>query len=98
MIFGLDRYFAYPSVLIAVLSVPVVLFWFAFLVARRRKALLKITSEVASPFTQRLQMYLAGVGFALILCAAARPRWGVTSETVSVTDRNVVVAVDVSHF
>lgn len=97
MIFGLDRYFAYPSVLIAVLSVPVVLFWFAFLVARRRKALLKITPDVASSFTQRLQMYLTGVGFALILCAAARPRWGITSETVSVTDRNVVVAVDVSR-
>ena len=75
MIFGLDRYFAYPSVLIAVLSVPVVLFWFAFLVARRRKALLKITPDVASSFTQRLQMYLTGVGFALILCAAARPEF-----------------------
>lgn len=97
MFFGLDRYFAYPSVLAVILFVPVVLFWFAFLIARRRKALLKITSNVPSSLSQRLQMFFMGVGFALILCAAARPRWGVISEQVFTTDRNVVVAIDVSR-
>jgi Ca-activated chloride channel family protein len=42
-------------------------------------------------------MFFMGVGFALILCAAARPRWGVISEQVFTTDRNVVVAIDVSR-
>lgn len=97
MLFDLDKYFAYPYALLAVLLVPAVLFFCAFLTARRRKALLKITTAVPNPLSQRLQLPLTGIGLCLVLLAAARPRWGKSTELMPATNRNIVVAIDVSR-
>lgn len=97
MLFDLDKYFAYPYVLLAVLLVPFILFFCAFLIARRRKALLKLSTSVPDSFSQRLQLPLIGLGLCLILFAAARPRWGKSTELIPATNRNIVVAIDVSR-
>lgn len=97
MLFDLDKYFAYPHVLLAAALIPFVLFFCAFLIARRRKALLKITTRVSEPFLRRLQLPLAGIGLCLLLIAAARPRWGRSTELMPAANRNIVVAIDVSR-
>lgn len=97
MLFDLDKYFAYPYVLLVVLLVPFILFFCAFLIARRRKALLKLSTSVPDSFSQRLQLPLIGLGLCLILFAAARPRWGKSTELIPATNRNIVVAIDVSR-
>lgn len=97
MLFDLDKYFAYPYVLSAVLLVPVILFFCAFLIARRQKALLKLTANVPNSFLQRIQLPLMGIGLCLALFAAARPRWGKSTEKIPATNRNIVVAIDVSR-
>lgn len=97
MLFDLDKYFAYPYVLLAVLLVPFILFFCEFLIARRRKALLKLSTSVPGSFSQRLQLPLIGLGLCLILFAAARPRWGKSTELIPATNRNIVVAIDVSR-
>ncbi|MBO7721226.1 MAG: VWA domain-containing protein [Kiritimatiellae bacterium] len=89
--------FAYPALLIVVAVVPVAgLFW-AFLRARREKALSRITLSVPKSSVSGLQMWLVVFGLALSLFAAARPQWGRTSEKIAERSRNVVVAIDVSR-
>ena len=93
----LSQYFAAPEFLLASLLVPFALFWSAFLIARRRKALLKIAPPAPIRFSERLQLPLIGIGVFLLLVSAARPRWGKSTEVVRATNRNIVVAVDVSR-
>ena len=93
----LSQYFAAPEFLLASLLVPFALFWSAFLIARRRKALLKIAPRAPIRFSERLQLPLIGIGVFLLLVSAARPRWGKSTEVVRATNRNIVVAVDVSR-
>ena len=89
--------FANPIFLILAAIVPVAgLFW-AFLRARREKALTRITLNVPKSSSGGLQMTLVVAGLALALFAAARPQWGRTTEKVVERSRNVVVAIDVSR-
>ena len=89
--------FANPIFLILAAIVPVVgLFW-AFLRARREKALTRITLNVPKSSAGGLQMTLVVAGLALALFAAARPQWGRTTEKIVERSRNVVVAIDVSR-
>ena len=89
--------FANPMFLILAAIVPVAgLFW-AFLRARREKALARITLNVPKSSSGGLQMALVVAGLALALFAAARPQWGRTTEKVVERSRNVVVAIDVSR-
>ena len=89
--------FAKPIFLILAAIVPVAgLFW-AFLRARREKALARITLNVPKSSAGGLQMALVVAGLALALFAAARPQWGRTTEKVVERSRNVVVAIDVSR-
>ena len=89
--------FANPIFLILTAIVPVVgLFW-AFLRARREKALTRITLNVPKSSAGGLQMTLVVAGLALALFAAARPQWGRTTEKIVERSRNVVVAIDVSR-
>ena len=89
--------FANPIFLILTAVVPVAgLFW-AFLRARREKALARITLNVPKSSAGGLQMALVVAGLALALFAAARPQWGRTTEKVVERSRNVVVAIDVSR-
>ena len=93
----LGQYFAGPEFLAAALCVPVALFWCAFLIERRRKALFRIAPPRPASIQERLQLPLVGMGVFLLLVAAARPRWGKSTEVIPVTNRNIVVAVDVSR-
>ena len=89
--------FANPIFLILTAVVPVAgLFW-AFLRARREKALTRITLSVPKSSSGGLQMGLVVAGLALSLFAAARPQWGRTTEKTVERSRNVVVAIDVSQ-
>lgn len=97
MLWGLDKYFLYPYALFAILLVPALLFVCEFLAARRRKAVRRFMTDAPNPLLRRFQLPLTGLGLILVLLAAARPRWGKISERVPVTDRNVVVALDVSR-
>lgn len=89
--------FAYPVMLIFTTLVPIVGLWWAFLKARREKALTRITFNVPKTSTAGLQMWLVIIGLALTLFAAARPQWGRTMEKTAERSRNVVVAIDVSR-
>lgn len=96
--------FANPFFLILVGIVPFAgLFW-AFLRAKREKALARfIAPSLRSRLMPKgadlwgLQAAFVLSGLALSLFAAARPQWGRTSEVYSSHSRNVVVAVDVSR-
>ena len=89
--------FVNPIFLILTAIVPVAgLFW-AFLRARREKALSRITLSVPRVPAAGLQMGLILIGLALVLFAAARPQWGKTMERTVERSRNVVVAIDVSR-
>ncbi len=96
--------FASQAFLILVAIVPLAgLFW-AFLRARREKALARL---VAPSLRARLmpkganlwglQAFLILSGLLLCLIAAARPQWGKTTERYVERSRNVVVAIDVSR-
>ena len=96
--------FANPTFLVLVAIVPLAgLFW-AFLRARREKAL---DGLVAPSLRGRLmppganlwglQAWLVLSGLFLCLLAAARPQWGKTTERTVARSRNVVVAIDVSR-
>ena len=89
--------FANPAFLVLTAAVPVAGLWWAFLRARREKALSKITLRVPKAPASGLQFALVLAGLALVLFAASRPRWGRTTERVAARSRNVVVAVDVSR-
>lgn len=89
--------FVTPMFLALAAAVPVLgLFW-AFLRARREKALAKLTLSVPRSPAAGLQMGLVLSGLGLTLLAAARPQWGKTTERTVERSRNVVVAIDVSR-
>lgn len=89
--------FANPIFLILAAIVPIVGLWWAYLRARREKALRKITLVVPKSSASGLQMGFVIAGLALSLFAAARPQWGRVTERVVERSRNVVVAIDVSR-
>lgn len=89
--------FVNPFFLVLVALVPFVGLWWAFLRARREKALAKITLSVPKSASAGLQMTLVLAGLALVLFAASRPQWGKVTEKVVERSRNVVVAIDVSR-
>ena len=89
--------FVNPFFLILTALVPVAGLWWAFLRARREKALKKITLAVPKSSVSGVQMWLVIVGLALSLFAAARPQWGKTTEKMVERSRNVVIAIDVSR-
>ncbi len=93
----IGQYFGNPQFLLFALLVPFALFYCAYLIAKRRKSLLKITPNVPDSIAVKIQLPLIGVGVFLLLIAAARPRWGKSTELVPATNRNIVVAVDVSR-
>jgi len=77
--------------------VPFAGLWWAFLRARREKALARITLDVPKARTPALQAALVVSGLALALFAASRPQWGKSLERTVARSRNVVVAIDVSR-
>jgi Ca-activated chloride channel family protein len=77
--------------------VPLAGLWWAFLRARREKALARITLDVPKARTSALQAALVVAGLALSLFAASRPQWGKSLERTVARSRNVVVAIDVSR-
>lgn len=89
--------FVNPFFLVLVALVPLVGLWWAFLRARREKALTKITLSVPKSPAAGVQMALVLAGLALVLFAAARPQWGKVTERVVERSRNVVIAIDVSR-
>ena len=96
--------FGNPLFLILVVLVPLAgLFW-AFLRARREKALSRLVAPAlrtrlmpAGANLWGLQAALVLTGLFLSLFAAARPQWGKTTEKYVERSRNVVVAIDVSR-
>lgn len=93
----IGQYFANPAFLPAALAVPFALFFCAYLIAKRRKALFRITKDIPRDLSVKFQLPLIGIGVFLLLVAAARPRWGKSTELVPATNRNIVVAIDVSR-
>ena len=89
--------FVNPVFLVLTAIVPIAGLWWAFLRARREKALAKITLSVPKSSVSGVQMGLVIAGLALSLFAAARPQWGKTTEKTVERSRNVVVAIDVSR-
>lgn len=89
--------FVNPVFLVLTAIVPIAGLWWAFLRARREKALQKITLAVPKSSVSGVQMGLVIAGLALALFAAARPQWGKTTEKTVERSRNVVVAIDVSR-
>ena len=89
--------FVNPIFLVLTALVPVAGLWWAFLRARREKALQKITLAVPKSSVSGVQLGLVIAGLALALFAAARPQWGKTTEKTVERSRNVVVAIDVSR-
>ncbi|MBQ0033009.1 MAG: VWA domain-containing protein [bacterium] len=89
--------FVNPIFLILTAIVPIAGLWWAFLRARREKALARITLCVPKSSVSGLQMGFVIAGLALSLFAAARPQWGRVTEKTVERSRNVVVAIDVSR-
>ena len=89
--------FVNPVFLVLAALVPLAGLWWAFLRARREKALAKITLSVPKSPAAGLQMALVLSGLALVLLAAARPQWGQATEKSVARSRNVVIAIDVSR-
>ena len=89
--------FVNPVFLVLTAIVPIAGLWWAFLRARREKALQKITLAVPKSSVSGVQLGLVIAGLALSLFAAARPQWGRVTEKTVERSRNVVVAIDVSR-
>ena len=89
--------FAYPVFLFFAALVPFAAFYCAYLMARREKALVRLTATPPKSTIPWLQLLLMSVGLVLALFAAARPQWGKTVQEHVVGSRNVVVAIDVSR-
>jgi len=96
--------FANPIFLVLVAIVPVAGLWWAFLRARRDKALERLVApalrgRLMPPGANLwgLQAWLVMTGLLLCLFSAARPQWGKSTEKIVERSRNVVVAIDVSR-
>ena len=89
--------FVNPIFLVLTAMVPLAGLWWAFLRARREKALRRITLTVPPSPLQGLQMGLVIAGLMFALFAAARPQWGRVTERLVERSRNVVLAIDVSR-
>ena len=96
--------FANPIFLILVAIVPIAGLWWAFLRARREKALDRLVApalrgRLMPPGANLwgLQAWCILLGLTLCLFAASRPQWGKSSEKFVERSRNVVVAIDVSR-
>ena len=96
--------FANTVFLVLAAAVPLVGLWWAFLQARREKALgrfvapsLRAKLMPAGANLWGLQAWLILSGIFLCLLAAARPQWGRAAEKSVAHSRNVVVAIDVSR-
>ena len=96
--------FANPLFLVLAALVPFAGVWWAFLRARREKALSRFVApalkgRLMPPGANLwgLQAWCVVLGLALSLFAAARPQWGKTTEKYVERSRNVVVAIDVSR-
>lgn len=89
--------FANPLFLVLTALVPLAGLWWAFLRARREKALSKIALSVPKSPTSGLQLAFVLVGLVLVLFAASRPQWGQVTERTTARSRNVVIAIDVSR-
>ena len=89
--------FVNQAFLLLAALVPLAGLWWAFLRARREKALARLTLAVPKAPAAGLQLGLVVAGLVLVLLAAARPQWGKTTERVVERSRNVVVAIDVSR-
>lgn len=89
--------FVNPVFLVLAALVPFAGLWWAFLRARREKALANITLAVPKSPAAGLQLALVLAGLALVLFAASRPQWGQVTEKTVARSRNVVVAIDVSR-
>ena len=96
--------FASPLLLVLAALVPVCGFWWAFLKARREKALERLVAPSlrarlmpAGANLWGLQAMLVLLGLFLCLFAASRPQWGRATERYVGRSRNVVVAIDVSR-
>ena len=96
--------FANPVFVLLAAAVPLVGLWWAFLRARREKALgrfvapsLRAKLMPAGANLWGMQAWLVLAGLFLCLFAAARPQWGRTAEKTVARSRNVVVAIDVSR-
>ena len=96
--------FANPMFLVLVAAVPLAGLWWAFLRARREKALDRLVAPSlrarlmpAGVNLWGLQAWLTLAGLFLCLFAASRPQWGKTTERTVARSRNVVVAIDVSR-
>lgn len=96
--------FANPVFLILVAIVPLAgLFW-AYLRARREKALERLVAPALKARLMPraanlwgLQAALVLSGLFLVLFAASRPQWGKSLEKLSARSRNVVIAIDTSN-
>jgi len=96
--------FANPLFLVLVAIVPIAGLWWAFLRARREKALERLVAPAlrkrlmpAAANLWGLQAGLVLAGLFLCLFSAARPQWGKSTEKIVERSRNVVVAIDVSR-
>lgn len=89
--------FVNPVFLVLAALVPFAGLWWAFLRARREKALAKITLVVPTSPVAGFQFALVLAGLVLVLFAASRPQWGQVTEKTVARSRNVVVAIDVSR-
>ena len=89
--------FVNQAFLLLAALVPLAGLWWAFLRARREKALARLTLAVPKAPAAGLQLGLVVAGLVFVLLAAARPQWGKTTERVVERSRNVVVAIDVSR-
>ena len=86
--------FVNPMFLVLTAIVPLAGLWWAFLRARREKALTRITLNVPKSKTAGLQMTLIVAGLALSLVAAARPQKLVFVSEAAASTENTAVLID----
>ncbi len=87
----------YPVFLVLAAIVPAAGVFWAFLRARREKALKRLSNALPPAGASSFQMAFMLLGLALLFAAASRPKWGKSKEVASHRSRNVVVAIDVSR-
>lgn len=96
--------FAEPIFLVFAAAIPFAGIFWAFLRARRERALerlvaphLKARLIPGAPAMRGVQAWCITIGLFLALFSAARPQWGMVTEKYIERSRNVVVAIDVSR-